>query len=226
MPYWFAAQHVSYTMPLGDKKTVVVLLLNKFCHSYSILHSLPCFSLSLSVALYLLFFSLLNQLSAHRLYEWNNKILDTIFLGFPIHKGNSQRLSKKRKDRQGQHTTLQPNVAAQWLHHSVCECVFPFKWLSLSLSDECFFVLNERQVTLQSDSDPIKPLSFSLCLSSSSLSNRPSHQSEPEAVCYKSSGLGPAVLPLFDPPLQMCVTNKRPWKIKRPFQSMTDHIRS
>lgn len=116
-----------------------------------------------------------------------------------------------------------------WQHSdytTVCVSVSAFKWLSLSLSDECFFVLNERQVTLQSDSDPIKPLSFSLCLSSSSLSNRPSHQSEPEAVCYKSSGLGPAVLPLFDPPLQMCVTNKRPWKIKRPFQSMTDHIRS
>ncbi len=51
----------------------------------------------------------------------------------------------------------------------VCVCVW-FKWLSLSvcLSDECFFVLNEGQVTLQSDSDPIKHPSFSLSLSSSS----------------------------------------------------------
>lgn len=49
-----------------------------------------------------------------------------------------------------------------WQHsHYTGECL-SYKWVSLSgcMSDEHFFDLGETQMTLQSDSDPIKPLTI------------------------------------------------------------------
>lgn len=71
--------------------------------------------------------------------------------------------------------------------------------------------LNERQVTLQSDSDPIRLLFLSAFHPWAPPS--PITQSQPEAVCFKSSGLQPAI-PLSLTLLHKCVENKRLWTTK------------
>lgn len=99
---------------------------------------------------------------------------------------------------------------------SIQQC--EFKWVSLSMcmSSKCFFVLNDRQVSLQSDSEPIKPFSLSPCFSSSSSPNHPSDQAQ-----LKVPGLGPAMLTV-EPLSQIRPTNKSKskkkifyWKIKK-----------
>lgn len=154
--YWSGAHHTTVLQATNELYNFffqIWLLLSCSISQYPVLSSLFCLSVCLCPP---------NQLIGHGLYEWNNIQTQSIENADKLYYC-WEKLFVKMKDKQGQHANT---LKLMWQHQDDTIAYVFEMTVAVCISDECFFVLNERQVTLQRGSDRINSLLLTLLSSS------------------------------------------------------------